>query len=233
MKGRLYFIIGFLMGFSLVGFATTQTCPLSGQYHPLSEICIDTDLNMQGKNIINVGKLGIGTSSPSEKLEIVGNVKVSGTIILPDSGTLFKTNNEHVRITFHDGCGEFQIMAGAYGCPNKYVQNSGAAKIEMQYNNTDGAIFLRVAPIGNRDQQINWITYSFKINEFNSPEQIKAPKFVDRDNTSYFIDPSGNSKVKNIYVETLCLNPDCTAKIYWDGNSLVIEAPNIIIAKTT
>lgn len=33
----------------------------------------------------------------------------------------------------------------------------------------------------------------------------------------------------NIYVTQVCLNPTCTAVVYWNGSALIIEAPQVYI----
>ncbi|MCX8179462.1 MAG: hypothetical protein N3E38_01850 [Candidatus Aenigmarchaeota archaeon] len=51
------------------------------QSHPLSQIDpIDTNLNMSDYNIINVKNLGVGTSLPNKTVDIVGDLRASGTI---------------------------------------------------------------------------------------------------------------------------------------------------------
>jgi len=65
----------FLVLFSSISLAYEQSHPLS-QIYP-----IDTSLNMSGYNITNVSYIGIGTSSPSYPLDIVGNVRWSGTLV--------------------------------------------------------------------------------------------------------------------------------------------------------
>ena len=118
---------------------------------------------------------------------------------------------------------------------NKYVANNfGAAEVEMNYEYTNGVIYFKVAPKGTAGSNIGWITYAFKVNEFDSPKQIKAPKFVDRDNTGYYVDPSGSTKLNKLYVtgaKIICFTDDCTVYIKYDPSKqiLYIKAPNVKI----
>lgn len=63
-------------------FAYTAT-GVNVQSHKLSEIrIIDTDFDMMGYNIINISYIGIGTANPQDKLEVRGNIRVDGNLIL-------------------------------------------------------------------------------------------------------------------------------------------------------
>jgi len=62
---------------------------------------------------------------------------------------------------------------------------------------------------------------------------IKGNNILPRDSNTYSL---GSSSLlwKNIYVYQICLNPDCTARIYWDSanNKLIIEAPSVEVRST-
>jgi hypothetical protein len=51
------------------------------QSHNLSEIRnIDTSLDMYNKNITNISNVGIGTTNPSQKLDVAGNAKITNNL---------------------------------------------------------------------------------------------------------------------------------------------------------
>ncbi len=45
----------------------------------------DRDLTTERVSILNMGKVGIGTSTPTEALQVIGNIKVSGSILYGSS----------------------------------------------------------------------------------------------------------------------------------------------------
>jgi hypothetical protein len=55
------------------------------------------------------GGVGVGTSTPGEKLDVVGNGKFSGSIQVSDSGTTCATAADLGKIRYNTSTGKFQI----------------------------------------------------------------------------------------------------------------------------
>jgi len=127
----------------------------------------------------NDGKVGIGTSSPSTKLEVAGEVK-STNLTLTDTnsqstslgalritgtnGAIVLDDGGQKRISWNDAGGNFNIRSGNYyqtGVGVSYAKgildnNGGAAVISMGSDGNDGAISLKTAPIGTPGNLITW-----------------------------------------------------------------------------
>lgn len=70
--------------------------------------------------VTNTGNVGIGTTSPMEKLDVVGNIKVSGYITLPTEATSIKTDDGKSRIFYSSNAGSFY-----YGSAHSFKDLSG------------------------------------------------------------------------------------------------------------
>jgi len=55
---------------------------------------VDVDLRPNGNSYINGGNLGIGTTNPSGKLEILKNANLSTAITIPNSGLIIRADND-------------------------------------------------------------------------------------------------------------------------------------------
>jgi hypothetical protein len=78
---KIVFILPFFLSFSIISSALAQT-----QSHPLSEITpIDVNLNMFQYNITNVSYVGIGLVNPSYPLDVNGNSRITGDLIVSGS----------------------------------------------------------------------------------------------------------------------------------------------------
>ncbi|MEM1688186.1 MAG: hypothetical protein QXM04_02260, partial [Nanopusillaceae archaeon] len=57
--------------------------PPTGQYHHISEIWINTSfVDWKGLEFVNMSRLGIGTTSPSERLHVSGNARIDGNLLI-------------------------------------------------------------------------------------------------------------------------------------------------------
>jgi hypothetical protein len=127
--------------------------------------------------VTNAGKVGIGTSAPNEKLDVVGNVSLSGKLALPNTASAnvgvitlgsspFAHNFGSVNTFVGANAGNF-TMSGlgnntAIGYNALYLNNIGysntASGVNALYNNTDGynntaigydALFNETTGVGN------------------------------------------------------------------------------------
>jgi len=58
---------------------------------------VDVDLRPNGNSYINGGNLGIGTTNPSGKLEILKNANLSTAITIPNSGLIIRADNTNLK----------------------------------------------------------------------------------------------------------------------------------------
>jgi hypothetical protein len=89
--------------------------------------------NSQRMIITNLGYVGIGTSNPTQQLEVAGNLKVSGTgngIVFPDGSALTSTLTAQVRsITYLAGCDNCGVLTDADDQRTIFVNLTGAMTI--------------------------------------------------------------------------------------------------------
>ncbi|MCX6820397.1 MAG: hypothetical protein NT016_00360 [Candidatus Aenigmarchaeota archaeon] len=72
-----------LLPLIVLSILSTAVLAANSQSHPLSELTpIDTNLDMNQYYIINVTKLGIGTTSPVKSLDVVGDINATNSICL-------------------------------------------------------------------------------------------------------------------------------------------------------
>ena len=98
------------------------------------------------------GNIGIGTTTPSEKLEINGNVKLKKQLYLT-GGTSTET------ISVQDGTGRMQTYWNStIGVSPKYLANDPAFKLDIPVIH-DNYYNIKFAPTGTAGQNINWQTH--------------------------------------------------------------------------
>ena len=122
-----------------------------------TKIDIYKEMNMNNNNIKNIneilinGKIGIGTNSPSEKLEVNGNIKITGDLIV--LGTNTQINTQELTVKDH------QIVIGNIENPTDVTA-------------VDGGIVLK----GSTDKTILWRNNNWNISENINIEENKEYK---------------------------------------------------------
>lgn len=113
---------GLLIPFGSVGIGTLTP---TAQFH-IYNIAPVTDLFRitAGANIVVVnssGKVGIGTTTPSEKLEVAGNIKVVGNVMLSGVSPIYKITNVAVPTASSDVATKGYVDAQAAGGPASWT----------------------------------------------------------------------------------------------------------------
>jgi len=103
----------------------------------LPYIDVDADGTIIAGINADVGNFGIGTETPTEKLEVVGSIKASDGLILSDTGPyntviqyVTPTNNRN--ISFPDATGTIALVAGTTG--NIQYNNAGKLAGSSDFN---------------------------------------------------------------------------------------------------
>jgi len=103
----------------------------------LPYIDVDADGTIIAGINADVGNFGIGTETPTEKLEVVGSIKASDGLILSDTGPyntviqyVTPTNNRN--ISFPDATGTIALVAGTTG--NVQYNNAGKLAASSDFN---------------------------------------------------------------------------------------------------
>ncbi len=197
-----------------------------------------TGTNSVGTSIIyDTGtNIGIGTTSPQWKVD----VRAVGDYVFH----LGDNSGDDFTIDVAGGQGLVNLVAGAKPSGNSYVYigTRGASRIELH----DGTFYLYVGGTsGTAGSTVTWKTVMQGLSTgdayfpnsvgigTSSPSStlevagdIKGNNIYPRANATYTL---GSSTLMwaNIYVTQICLNSACTARIYWNGTALIVEAPEV------
>lgn len=150
----------------------------------------ETTLSLNGNylNMTGIGKVGIGTSTPSSKLSVIGDVlyslppdptNASATIIYNDTGWFWNENVQHnAHIYAYKETPEGKVFSAGYTTlPTNLVdnnQNNSTYDVELNWDAVPGADGYRVfsyldyyGVVKNYDHYIDVPTNSFLINDDN------------------------------------------------------------------
>jgi hypothetical protein len=161
---------------------------------------VPTDSNMnQRMTIMPGGNVGIGTSSPTQKLDVVGKVVIQGgSAAWSDGGNQGATTGSiHLdpnNATDHYGSaitwGASDSSNGTNAHAGIYVRSDGSYGTKMYLSTTDSYA------VGSKS--------AVKIDHQGHVSLLRgnlyAPFFYDQNNTGYYVDPNSYSKLERLHV---------------------------------
>jgi len=150
------------------------------------------------------GNVGIGTVSPTQKLDVNGNLRVgnivgqgwmkinsTGANLHIDAGA----DNDKLNDLYLNWYGGRDVYygggSGAQGLP-------GTAYIALKTNGDVQAY--RFVDMNNGGYYVDPASTSI-LNSVSASGDISAPKFIDKDNSGYYVDPSQSSKIIHIQID--------------------------------
>ena len=90
---------------------------------PILEVTSDDTVTMgtwnQNTLVVTGSNVGIGTATPTQKLSVSGDVGVSGTLSIANTGS---TNNELIRMTSGSNTGSFHVGGGSFWMTGQNTQ---------------------------------------------------------------------------------------------------------------
>ena len=183
--------------------------------------------------ILQGGNVGIGTTSPSEKLDVTGRLKLNNS----GCGWLYGNDTNHSIILRgnRDGTAidesNYHQFGGtlASGKGHKFWTNGVLASqtLEMQIAN-DGVYIADNLGIGTTgpSQKLHVVGTGFASSDF------RAPIFYDSNDTTYYTDPASFSLISSMGIGGLTSSSNTGMyDSYVDGSSSYFQSPPLIIRK--
>lgn len=122
-------LVFLLIGNNAFGWTTPSQNPPAGNITPSF-----SQWTTSGSNIYyNTGNVGIGTTSPAQKLHVAGNLEVDGAIVAPE-GTLRDDAGGWVRTYGATGWYSQTYGGGWYMTDSSYIRNYGSKQVLLSNN---------------------------------------------------------------------------------------------------
>jgi len=158
-------------------------------------------------NLYVLGRVGIGTTSPAYPLD------VNGSIIMRGWDAVLRSINTDGQIFHLIGTYQGWDPTGVYIAGYNAKNNPSYSNVTKVYIGGSGST---VAMFDIVNGAINLYVNTYVSN------------IIPSSNNAYSLGTASNMWA-NIYVTQVCLNSACTARMYWNGTALIIEAPQIYI----
>jgi len=164
----------------------------------------------------NSGNVGIGVANPGAKLEIAGQIKITGGS--PVEGRVLTTDNAGLAswVALPAAAAEADTLqtVTVRGATTDRTITLGGGRLQIRADNSvvdpgspwfrsDGGFIVLNARPGN-EMYLNWDAGG----KVRTRIAFQAPQFVDENNTGYYVDPAGTSQFYyGIYNEAITLTP--------------------------
>ncbi|MCX6788281.1 MAG: shufflon system plasmid conjugative transfer pilus tip adhesin PilV, partial [Candidatus Jorgensenbacteria bacterium] len=214
-----------------------QVIATDGNLHldpaPSKNIYIDY---YQGRDIyINAGagNVGIGNTSPAYKLDVTGDARVSGTMYQRGTYTVCDSGNNCGYLTspagtwwgisyFGSNKGASSYVGGNYAYGLEAFSNDGGAAGMSFHRGGYYALNMGLDPdnvlrIGGWSAASNLWQLDMSGNETASGS-MRAPIFYDKDNTAFYLDPAGSSRLNQLYYVDQAYIVDVRPQYMYDWN---------------
>lgn len=149
----------------------------------------------QGIVLKKGGNVGLGNAAPTQKLDITGNMTISGRIYSnewiehPNYTGLYSANNAAYFYPNNGTFGSWRIAGSRSGWAGLEFDTAAGQMTLMMGHSTQG---WGAQQIGVHRNGTGWVWY------FNHQDLIAA-KFVDIDNGGFYVDPASTSNVNLFY----------------------------------
>ena len=169
--------------------------PTSSVFRLNGSTAVNLAVGGSNKLVATSTGVGIGTSSPSEKLHVQDSTG-SPQIRIDNQGTA-------------SGIASLLFRSGGAGNPSSIIQSGGTS------SGNQGIVF-KHGDFGAEVERMR-IDSAGAVTAYNS---LRAPIFYDSNNTGYYTDPASISRMANVYANKVYLSANASYKIgFWGGTT--------------